>query len=63
MPARSAAAQHAAEADRQEDVAGELDDVAGHEADAQEDEAGHEGAADRQLGASLGVGDARHGDG
>ncbi len=63
LPARSVAAQHVAEADSEEGVAGELDDVASYEADDQEDEAGHEGAAGRQLGAGLGVGDARHWDG
>ena len=63
VPARSVAAQHVAEADSEEGVAGELDDVAGDETDGQEDEAGHQGAAGRQLGAGLGVGDARRGDG
>ena len=45
VPPQSVAAQHVAEADREEDVAGELDDVACDETDRQEDEAGHQGAA------------------
>ena len=50
VPARAVAAQHVAEADREEGVAGELDDVACDETDGQEDQAGHQGAAARQHG-------------